>query len=420
MKLLTRTTRYYLLYSLVVLVTGGLLFYPALRNIIYNQLDENLTDEKLIIMETIDHADSVPDFRQVFGHEIEVTIFNTPLKKKESFRDTNIYVREQGEFIKYRHLWVENTSVRNKGYIINIYKPLRESEALILEIYLAITILFASLLLLLVVVNYFVARRAWIPFYKTLGILRGYNINEEAPLSLIDSNIHEFVNLNQALEKMSRKIRKDFINLKEFNENAAHELQTPLAVIKSKIDLLVQDESLTVDQLKLIAAVSDATSRMSKLNQGLLLISKIDNNQFSLSEEIEMETVIDHTTEHFSEIMSLRGISVTKNYSGPLIINMSRALAEILVNNLISNAIKHNIKGGTIDIRVESEGFSISNTGHELNLEPHVLFERFRKSDYHTESVGLGLSIVRKITDLFRLQITYEYTDGMHILKIVK
>lgn len=417
MKLLTRTTRYYLLYSSIAVIIGGLIFYPVLKNIVYDQVDENLRDEKLIIIETIDHADSVPDFRPVFGHQIEITIFNTPRKNRESIRDTTIYESDQGEFVKYRHLWIESTSIRRQGYIINLFKPLGESEKLMVEIYLAITVIFASLLGLLVIINYLIARRVWIPFYKTLGTLRGYEITSETPLELTGSNIREFVNLNQALEKMSRKIRKDFLTLKEFNENAAHELQTPLAVIKSKTDLLFQDETLNADQLKLVSAISEATSRMSKLNQGLLLLSKIDNNQFPLTGEISVETVFDRTLDHFSEIISLHGITISKNYAGSMKIIMNPLLADILISNLISNAIKHNMPQGTLTIAVTPEEFTISNTGPELAIDPQLLFERFRKSDHRSESVGLGLSIVRKIADLAGLQSAYHFENGIHSLR---
>jgi signal transduction histidine kinase len=286
------------------------------------------------------------------------------------------------------------------------------------DIYLAITVIFASLLGLLVIINYLIARRVWIPFYKTLGTLRGYEITSEEPLQLPASNIREFVNLNQALEKMSRKIRKDFLTLKEFNENAAHELQTPLAVIKSKTDLLFQDESLRADQLKLISAISEATSRMSKLNQGLLLISKIDNNQFPLTDKVSLGEVVDRTLDHFNEIMTLHGITFSKNYPGTLEVLMNPVLADILVTNLLSNAIKHNLPQGKITISITSGEFAISNTGPELSIDPQLMFERFRKSDHRSESVGLGLSIVRKIAELSGLQTEYRYSGGIHTIRI--
>ncbi|MDD4604636.1 MAG: HAMP domain-containing sensor histidine kinase [Bacteroidales bacterium] len=419
MKLLTRTSRYYLFVSLVVFIITGIVFYHLLLHIFYRQLDETLQDEKVLVEQTINYSDSVPDFRLVFGHLIDVTILNNLQKKTEHFKDTLLYNSEEGKFLSYRHLFVENTSFRQKGYTINIYKPLRETEKLVTEIVIAISLIFISLILVLVFVNYFIAQRSWIPFYRTLHNLNIYDINQEKPLVLIPTNTHEFELLNQALEKMSTKIRQDFLNLKEFNENAAHELQTPLAIIKSKMDLLIQDERLTEEQLRLISSINDATTRMSKLNQGLLLISKIENQQFAGTESVNLAEIIDKTVGQFEEMIDHKQITITRNISSSVNLHINRVLAEILVTNLISNAIRHNIPCGSIHIFLDSKSLVITNTGLTLDIDPEGLFERFRKSGSRGDSIGLGLSIVRKIADLYQMEVTYQYTAGNHTLKII-
>jgi signal transduction histidine kinase len=217
---------------------------------------------------------------------------------------------------------------------------------------------------------------------------------------------------------MSEKILKDYQNLKEFNENAAHELQTPLAVIKSKLDLLIQNEQLDKFQLDLIRSVYEATSRMSKLNQGLILISRIQNNQFSESEDIDIQIIVDKTLEHFQEMTDLKYIQVEREYTHPMILQMNRTLAESLFTNLVSNAIRHNHSNGLIKISIRSNVFTISNTGPELNMDPRKLFDRFRKSDSRPESVGLGLSIVQKICIFYQLSLHYKYHQGFHTLVI--
>jgi len=418
MKLLTKTSRYYILFSVIIFIGGGIFFYHLLQKIFYNQIDETLLEERSIIVEFINHADSVPDFRTVFGHNIEVTILNTPQRKVERIHDTTMYSREEGDFQSYRHLFTENTSIKKQGYTIEIFKPLRETEILTAEIFIAVTLLFIVLLILLVAVNYFIARRAWIPFYRTLQNLSGYDINQEAPLKLTDTHIHEFILLNKTLEKMSKKIREDFLNLKEFNENAAHELQTPLAVIKSKLDLLIQDERLTHEQMQLISSVYEATSRMSKLNQGLLLISKIENRQFAQAEEVDIFQIIQKNLTYFEEIILLKKIKVNVQYLQPVRISMNKTLAEILISNLLSNAIKHNLVNGSIDIRQDHASLTISNTGPVMSSDPSYLFNRFRKSDHSSDSVGLGLSIVRKITDHYGFQIEYLVQDRYNTLKL--
>ena len=418
MKLLTRTSRSYLLISVIVFIVSGLIFFRLLHNIFEKQLDETLFEEKLLIEQTINYSDSVPDFRSIFGHMIDITILNTPHKKNEYIRDTLMYDSDLGSFAGFRHLMVENTSILHKGYTINIYKPMRDSEKLIAEIVIAVALVFIFLLFLLVWVNYFISRRVWIPFYRTINHLSQYEINQEKPLSLNKTDIYEFNMLNQALEKMSRKIHQDYLNLKEFNENASHELLTPVAIIKSKLELLIQREDLDEQQLQLISSIFDAATRISKLNQGLLLISKIENNQFYQTEQVYLAMIIDKTLEHFEEMIEHRGIVVTKKYFQNGTLNINRILAEILITNLISNAIKHNIPSGNIEIELTSGSLSVANTGQNLKTDPAVMFERFRKSENNPDSVGLGLSIVQKIADLYHLKITYTCDHSYHMLKI--
>ena len=157
---------------------------------------------------------------------------------------------------------------------------------------------------------------------------------------------------------------------------------------------------------------------MSKLNQGLLLISKIDNNQFLQTEEINLTELIDRTIEHFEEMIDHLGISVSKSYQYPAILKMNPILAEIFITNLVSNAIRHNISQGRINLVVTHDSFLIENTGRKMKTDPRDLFERFRKSENNSDTVGLGLSIVQKIVNLYQMKVEYLYNEGLHTLKI--
>lgn len=415
-RLLVKTSRYYLALSAGVFLITGLVFYLLLHRIFYSQLDQGLLNEKMLIEETINYSDSVPDFRTIFGHLADVTILYERNKRSDRIHDTVMYNDEEGKFLSYRHLFAENTSLRNKGYTINIYKPLLETERLIGWILAVVALLFITLLLLLVVVNYTISRRVWIPFYRTLSLLENYNVNREKPLPVNESDIFEFDRLNQALTRMSDKIQRDFLNLKEFNENAAHELQTPLAVIKSKLELLIQDERLDEEQLKTISAIFEATTRITKLNQGLLLISRIDNEQFTGQEPVPLAPLIRKILDHFGELTELKKINVSVTLDEAATVRMNPALAEILISNLISNAIRHNLLAGTLEIFLNAAQLSITNTGKPLTCPPEQLFQRFRKSDPSGDSVGLGLAIVHKIAVLNKITIDYQTDGNLHTL----
>jgi signal transduction histidine kinase len=419
MKLLTRISRSNLVISFSVFLISGIIVFQVLNHIFRKQMDESMLVEKMLIEQTINFADSVPDFRLVFGHSIEVTIFTSPLPKHQVIEDTLMYDPETGTFAHFRHLLAENTSLRNKGYSIRIYRSLSESEVLTTEILLALGLVFLSQMLTLVIANYFIARRVWIPFYRILNRLDAYRIDQAHPLTLTETNIHEFNLLSQALVSMSLKISQDYQHLKEFNENAAHEIQTPLAIIRSKLDMLIQQENLTEEQLLHISSILEALQRLSRLNQGLLLISKIENNQFIQTEEIKIDALIRKILQSFDEMITMKKIDLNVNIRSNSEVSMNAALAEIFFTNLISNAIKHNTHGGYIQVQIDQGQLTIKNSGSQITTEPNELFERFKKTGSHPDSIGLGLSIVKKISDLYRFEITYHIDNTEHQISVI-
>lgn len=419
MKLLTRTSLAYMAVSALVFISSGLVFYNLLHHIFIRQQDQNLLEERMLIEQTINFSDSVPDFRLVFGHMIDVTILKEPLPKSGHIRDTLMYTQETGEFASFRHLYAENTSLRNKGYIINIYKPLQETENLISDIVLSLAVVFLTLMALLVIVNYFVNRRVWVPFYRTLHHLTEFDINHARPITNAKSVIHEFNLLNEAIARMSERIHKDYRLVKEFNENAAHELQTPLAIIKSKLELLLQKESLDEEKIRLIVSATDATGRMSKLVQGLLLISRIENNQFLETTNVHFDNVLARMLGHYQELAVLRSLRIETDLADPCIVAMNTVLAEILVGNLLSNAIRHNIENGWIRIILTAERLDIMNSGLALKTSPDEMFKRFRKSGANPDSTGLGLSIVQKIAGLYGMTVRYTNEAEVHHISLL-
>ena len=93
-------------------------------------------------------------------------------------------------------------------------------------------------------------------------------------------------------------------------------------------------------------------------------------------------------------------------------------LFEMVISNLISNAIKHNIEGGKIEILTTNLFISVSNTGTPPKLSSNSLFERFKKESKAANSFGLGLAIVKKICDNNSWKISHSYTDNQHNISI--
>ena len=216
-----------------------------------------------------------------------------------------------------------------KGYRISIYKSIEDTRSLITDLFLITCLAFILLSIILVVVNYWISKKLWVPFYHTLEKIKDFNIDEKLQLNLSPTGIVEFDRLNRVLNTMSEKIRADFLNLKEFTEDASHEIQTPLSIIKSKLELLFQSENLTEKQAENIRAIYEATTRLSKLNYSLQLISKIQNQQYAATGKVDLAAVTDKFLLHFQEIIDQKNIRIDRHYnsSGTLIMNPD--LAEI-------------------------------------------------------------------------------------------
>lgn len=400
------------------MLAGGVFLYVGIRKDVYKQIDNSLITEMNIIQDQIEQTDTVPDFSATFGHEIEVKLLDYPVKKAQIIKDTLIYDDETSEDVPYRYFFYSGNSPGKSGYTIRILQILSEKQNLLRAISIYLFSLFLALLVISILINYLISRKLWSPFYKSVEKAGNFDVLSDNPLDLPDSDIIEFKQLNNVFEKMTQKMRIDYLNLKEFNENAAHEIQTPLAVIRSKVELLMQNKNLKKDSLNLLKSIDEATTRLLKLNQGLLLISKIENQYFHENKKISLKEKTESFLESYREIMEIKGIRVELETSDDAIVEMNEVLADVLISNLLSNAVRYNIENGYIKCIIDNESITISNTGLPLTTDPELLFRRFNKGGDNPQSVGLGLSIVRKITDNYKMTINYSYSRNIHIMRL--
>ena len=418
MKLLTKSTFYFLLLSLLAMVAGGALLYFTIKKVIYKQIDASLITEKTIIEDQLKQTDTIPDFEANFGHQIEVKLLNYHVKNYQSIKDTDIYDPDSDSFIPYRYIYSKGNNVEKKGFIITIYQTLSEKNELLQDISLYLFFLFFSLLLISILINYLIARKLWKPFYDSVRIAGKFDIQADKPLDLPETDIVEFNQLNVVFDNMTRKMRYDYLNLKEFSENASHEIQTPLAVIRSKADLLMQQKNLNKDSINLVKSINEATTKLLKLNQGLLLISKIENQVFHEKKMVSLKRIAEAGLDNYKEIMQLKKIKVEFDSTDDAMVEMNEVLADVLISNLLSNAVRFNVDGGFIKCQIDATFFTITNSGFPMTINPEDLFKRFHKSSEQSQSVGLGLSIVKKISESYGMSITYTCHDSIHKIEL--
>ena len=418
MKLQNRINIRFLIVTLLVFVVAGVFFYFTLAQIIDQNINEMLSSRKTNVILYLEHNEV--DSIVWSSPDRSIQIRRIPIISSSSFiSDTLAYDEDEKELIPFRKM-VFSTSVNSNNFEITILQSLLESEDLQAAIFFFMVILFVLLLLVLFFLNRWLSDKAWKPFFNSLSLLKAWKISDNRQINFDQTGISEFDQLNRTLEEMMKKMQTDFVNLKEFTENASHEIQTPLAIIKSKLELLLNENSLSDLQHKRLHDVFETVIRLSKMNEAMLLLSKIENRQFVEKREIDFCSLIQTRLEYLEELFALKQIELSVRLDTPVTVLMHPILADILINNLLSNALKHNFNNGKIVISSEKNNISFLNTGNPLNINPEKLFKRFVKSSSSDESTGLGLAIANEICRSNNLRLNYTYLKDYHHFTLTK
>ena len=275
---------------------------------------------------------------------------------------------------------------------------------------------FVFLITLVVVVSATVSIYLLDPFYKTLNNLSLFKVDNEMELEFKDNSTYEFSQLNAFVKEMMQNAVSEYKALKEFNENASHELQTPLAVMRAKVDLLLQSH-LESEQLKLLSEITDQIDRLSSIKKSLTLLVHLEH-YVPTNTEVNVTSSLEHFFDELEDILSFREIDIVKDINADVYKVFDAQLLHILLNNLFSNALKYT-EGDYIKVTLTNDYIELSNPGSAPTFDPNEYFKRFIKSSGKQFSSGIGLSIVKKITDFYNYEVKYQYENGIHSIKII-
>lgn len=225
--------------------------------------------------------------------------------------------------------------------------------------------------------------------------------------------------MNKYLNEVIFNAEKEYLILKEFSENAAHEFQTPVSIIQSKLDLIIQGDNLNNEQIEAINAAYASVKRISNLYKTLLLLSRIENRRFNQPEAIKLKEKLEEKLKQFEQILTERNIQVEQEYKNPVIVIDSQLL-DILLNNVLGNAIRHNIQDGKIKITASGHQLMISNTSADPAMMPQQMFRRFHKIQSRQGNTGLGLAIIKQICDQSDIQVRYWFRESWHTFSFTR
>ncbi|MGX5691309.1 sensor histidine kinase [Arcticibacter tournemirensis] len=410
MKLFTIYNRMLLVVLFGGFITVGAFFYQALTYILNSTIDEGLNEELMEVREfmhsrnhapapkgdknliiTFENIPNATDYK-----EIKDTVFFNPKKR----------VTESGRYLK-ADIVFEGRPLR--VLIINSKLPQQKQFQLIFfAILIPVLILFA----VLIYINHYILKKMWQPFRHILSQIKTFNLNKESKYINVNSSVDEFTELDESVSAMITKIGEDFREIKLFTENASHEMMTPIAVINSKLDNILQSNTLREEDSQSLQDLYIAISKLNKISHSLLLLVKIEHDLLTGAEELSVNEMILQKAEYFRELIFERHLHLTIETANTTI-KTSRYLFDILLNNLFSNAIRHNIDSGKINVLLKDGKLIFENTGQLGPLQEDKVFERFYKTA-GSEGIGLGLAIIKQICNKQNFDLKYEYRAPFH------
>ncbi|SEH84576.1 sensor histidine kinase [Epilithonimonas hominis] len=422
--LLSKTTKPFIIYVLIILVISIPAYYLVVDAIWKHELDEHndivarktasqinslkLTEEKLI--ETIQ-----------LWNDVQPSTNIRKLEKNDNLKDSIFIVEKPHDFLHFEEIdrfrcLSKVIYLNQKPYRFNIETNIEETQETIFFISITTVFLFVLIVGGLLVLNRRLSKSVWKPFRETLDQLKTFSLNNQTKIEFSKTDVSEFDELNQSLTKLIEHNVSVYKTQKEFTENASHELQTPLAILKNKLDILLQNQDLTEKQYQIAEEMNRALSRSSRINKNLLLLAKIDNKQFD-SKTFHLDEVLNQSLEILQEHFEQKNISVNTEISDNVKVNGNIGLTEVLINNLIINAIRHTSINGSILIRLSQSEFEVSNSGTG-KLNGDLLFKRFSRFSKDNNGSGLGLAIVQEICKSQNWTINYRFENNNHIFSV--
>ncbi|MFJ1435173.1 sensor histidine kinase [Capnocytophaga canimorsus] len=417
------TLKHFAIVLLLVIAVWAGAFYTFIREELYDNIDDGLKNQKIQIIRKAFIDEKIVRTEQFDFNQFRISeVPESQYVEGNTFRTEQFFMEYEEGFEPYRVLETYFTDREGRYRKLEIRTSMVEEDEFLENLIFALICLYLLLVVSIVIVNTLVLGKVWKPFYRTLERLGNYQFGKNEEKTQKITYIDEFDMLNSEIDKMIHRNEYSFNQQKQFIENASHELQTPLAIAINKLELLIGDESLTEDKRLELSDVSDSLHRLVKLNRSLLMLSRIDNNQFAQKQLISFNEVSKKVASEFTDLFEYKAIDFSLVEKQIFETEMNPDLAYILISNLLRNALKHNKKEGKIEVTILANVFSVKNTSTaDMALDTNQIFNRFYKTNQDHTSTGLGLAIVKTIMDNHtHLHITYHYENGLHEFRLTR
>lgn len=416
------TIKYLITILLLIIAVWAALFYAYILDEVYDNVDDGLKNRKIQIIKAVYFDENLLKNNEFGFNEFKINpISASDYKDKNSLYNKMYYMEYDDEEQPYRVLKTDFIDQFGKHQQLTIRTSTVEEDELVYDLTTALIVLYLLLVVSIIAVNGFLLHKAMRPFYLILDKLKKYQFGVSSSYEPQNYSIKEFEELNIEINEMIERNELVFHQQKQFIENASHELQTPLAIVINKIDLSIQNGELDKKNLNFLNDVKNDLRRMAGLNKSLLMLSKIENNQFNKISNVNFNVLINDLVKSYEDFVEYKKIKINVVEKEVFETAFDPDLANILLSNLLKNAVKYNNQNGVINIITEKQKLIFQNTGSGIPLDQSQIFNRFYKQGSDHGSTGLGLSIIKTIIKQYpRLDITYKFEEGMHCFVLSK
>jgi len=417
MRLNNKTIRNYLFYSSVISLLTIPVFYLVVRKVLLHSVDSSLRSQLHEIRANLDAIHTGDELDAWTKMDKDISLTPTDHPEKDRIYSTTHFSARHKEDEPFREMSA-TVSVGGQLYKLVVSSSLVENDDLLESILLVQISVLLVLIGGMLWINQKISRRLWQPFYIALKNMQSFELNKESNPAFKASTTDEFNELNKAINNLFSRSTRLYQHQKEFTENASHEMQTPLAIFQSKLELLMQTTPISEEQAGLINALDETNRRLIKLNKSLLLLTKIENNQYQTTETISIAQLCQKLIHQFQPYAENKNIIIHTRFNDDITVDVNPTLIEILVGNLLTNAIRYNRDNGEIVVTIDKNNLTIENTGAFAALDPGRIFDRFHKQNGQEDSTGLGLAIVKNICTLYNYEVNYNFNNGWHFFTL--
>lgn len=411
----------YLSIALFLLVTiWAVIFYFVISDEVYETIDDGLEIQKREIIAQAFHEDDLLEIRDFGSGQFRIT----PIQSSDFQQYNEFYNQEflvDDDYEDFRVLKTSFYDENRNAYRLEIRTSTVEEDNLAYNIFLALGVLYFVLIVSIFIINHWVLNKALKPFKTIISKLENHQFGDETTFTNQTTKVKEFKVLGQKIDEMMQRNQETYLQQKTFIENVSHELQTPIAIVRNKLDWMIENENFSSEQLQELSGVKSTINRMNQLNASLLMLTKIENQQFKNDDLVNLNLIVKSLLEDFEDLMEYKEIDFKLEENAQFELFSNQYLMEILCSNLMRNAIKYTAKQGTIRIVIQQNEIQFWNSASENALNSAKIFDRFYKNSTDVQSTGLGLAIVKSIVDQQNeLNVNYRFDQNFHVFCLEK